>query len=325
MSIILVTGVTGFLGRAIAIMLIRQGYSVVGTGRLTPPFLTGFDNFEYVKVDISDLEGMKEICMAKQPDVIVHCAGIAHQNKFKTIPETAYDRVNHQAAVNLARIAGMVNPNSFFIFLSSICVYGENCSGILNEKGKCNPADAYAKSKFGAESDLNSLFEGGGIRKLDILRLAPVYSLSWRLNLEKRICGPGKLFYLKYGSGRQKLSILSRRNLIDFIRFRIQTDDREQTCSVINVSDFAPSSFAQMIGIINSGFIWRKKPVLTIPLKMVKLLIRIAQFSCPGKRAWIHSCYLKLSQDWVISNQRMLMTGFKPEHTLASVFNSEQE
>lgn len=320
---VLVTGATGFLGRIISKNLCQYGYQVIGTGRSKSPKQRVVKNFEYIKADISDTKTLGKICNDKQPDVIVHCAGIAHQKTFRPLPDILYDKINHHACMNLAEIGGKANPNLYFIFLSSICVYGENDGITFDETDQCNPNSAYAKSKLEAETILKALFETGCIRKLDILRLAPVYEADWRMNLEKRICAPGKWFYFKYGSGQQRLSILARNNLVDFIRYRITADNSKRTCSIMNISDPEPCSFNEMIRLMNSKSIGHRKPVFTIPLQLINIASQIAQFYFPSKKQFISSCHHKLVRDIVINNQRMLETGFKPKYTITNIFETK--
>ncbi len=322
---VLVTGATGFLGWMISKNLCRYGYQVIGTGRSGSPAHKGVKNFEYIKADISDTTTLDKICHDKQPDVIVHCAGIAHQKMFRPLPDTLYDKINYHAAVNLAQIGGKTNPNLYFIFLSSICVYGENGDINVDETDQCNPTSAYAKSKLKAEIRLNALFETGCIRKLDILRLAPVYETDRRINLEKRICAPGKLFYIKYGSGQQKLSVLARKNLVDFIQYRISVDNATRICSIMNISDPEPCSFNEMIRLMNFEPTGHKKPVFTIPLQSINIASQIAQFCFPTKKQFISSCHHKLVRDIVINNQRMLESGFKPKYTIANILQKKHE
>lgn len=320
---VLVTGATGFLGSTISKALCQCGYQVVGVSRSTNTQQKSIENFEHIKVDISDTKTIGKICRDRQPDVILHCAGIAHQKPFRPIPDASYDKINHQAAMMLAKICGKTNPNLYFIFLSSICVYGETGSINFNETNQCDPTSAYAKSKLEAEIKLKALFEAGGIRKLDILRLAPVYDVDWTVNLEKRICSPGKLLYLKYGSGKQRLSVLARKNLVDFILYRIKTDNLKSNCSVMNICDLEPCSFNEMIRIMNSKPKIYRKPVCTIPLQLINVASQIAQFCFPTKKQFISSCHHKLVKDIVINNQRMLATKFKHKYTIASMFNAK--
>ncbi|WP_218576693.1 NAD-dependent epimerase/dehydratase family protein [Desulfobacter latus] len=320
---VLVTGATGFLGQIISRDLCQDGYQVIGISRSKIPKQETLKNFEYIRADISDTKTLAKICNDRQPDVIVHCAGIAHQRMLHPLPDILYDKINHWASMNLAKIAGKANPNLYFIFLSSICVYGEIGCINFNETNQCNPTSSYAKSKLAAETILKVLFQTKCIRKLDILRLAPVYETDWRLNLEKRICVPGNWFYFKYGSGQQKLSILARKNVVDFIRFRIKADNSNHACSIMNISDFEPCSFNDMIRLMNSKSIGHKKPVFTVPFKLINIASQIAKCCFPTKKQFISSCHHKLVRDIVINNQRMLETGFKPRHTITNTFKTK--
>lgn len=320
---VLVTGATGFLGQAISMALSQYGFQVIGTGRSDKLTQKNLKNFEFIKADICDTKMLGKICQERQPDVIVHCAAIAHQKTFHPLPDSLYDKTNHHAAMNLARISGKINPDIYFIFLSSICVYGDACGSNFDETDQCNPTSAYAKTKLAAETKLTALFKNGCIRKLDILRLAPVYEVDFCINLEKRICAPGKRFYLKYGSGRQRLSVLARKNLVNFILYQITVDDKNNTCSTINISDTEPCSFNEMIRVMNSKSIGYKKPVLTIPLQLINMASQLAQFCFPTKKKFILSCHNKLVQDIVINNQRMLKTGFNPKQTLKNIFGTK--
>lgn len=283
---ILVTGSSGFLGRHISMDLCREGHQVIGIGQSKIAKQKDVKNFEYIKADISNTQVLAEICQDKQPDVIIHCAGIAHQRTFRPLPATFYDEINHIASMHLAKLGGKINPNIYFIFLSSICVYGEQCSINVDETHQCNPTSAYAESKLSAETALKKLFKKGYLKKLDILRLAPAYDDGWRINLEKRICGPGKWFYIKYGSGQQKLSVLSRKNLVDFIKYRISTDSLKPTCSIMNISDSVPCSFNEMIGLMNLKSIGNRKPIFTVPLQSVNIASKLAQFCFPSKKIY---------------------------------------
>jgi len=81
--------------------------------------------------------------------VVVHCAGIAHQNIFKPLDKDVYEDINSFATKNLAEIASRVNSKVQFIFLSSSSVYGEmgkKCG--IDETADCHPTSDYAVSKL---------------------------------------------------------------------------------------------------------------------------------------------------------------------------------
>ncbi len=170
-----------------------------------------------------------------------------------------------------------------------------------------------------AEIGLKNICDRDGEKKIDIFRLAPVYDRTWRLNLEKRVFGPKKLFYLKFGSGEQCMSTLSRQNLVDFIRYRIEQCDGPGY-TVFNVCDEKTCSFNEIIHVFQNSGVQPNKMVVKIPLFFVGCLTRGAGLVFPRKAGWINSFYNKLANSLVFDNKRMLAPGFCPKQSMASVF-----
>lgn len=219
------------------------------------------------------------------------------------------------------------NNKVHFIFLSSISVYGENRkkNADVNENSPCFPTTAYAQSKLNAEKSLKEFYENGLLMKLDVFRLAPVYDYNWTLNLDKRVLWPKKLFYLKFGSGEQKMSVLSRDNLCDFIRFRMIENNSNRFCDVFNVTDKYPCSFNQIIKIFKHSKVQTGKLSIKIPLSLVWITTRFAGAIFNNKTKWFYSCYDKVTFDLVFNNTKMIDTGFDPIYNIESVFKRKLE
>jgi len=318
---ILITGASGFVGKALSQKLKIYG-NIIATDRECPT--DGSNQIKYQKVDIANSNHVADLFKSNKPDIVIHCAGIAHQ-KIGSIDLENYLSVNSYATERIAKIAGLSNPDIHFIFLSSISVYGENNNnaGPIIENCECNPTSDYACSKLDAEQRLVGLFEQGRLNKLDILRLAPVYDYEWSLNLERRVLGPWKKFYIRFGLGNQEMSAVSRQNLIAFIE-SLMTANRKlgaRHSNLYNVCDERSYSFNKIIEIFKSSKQHQDKPVLIIPLPIVWILTRIGGLILKSKRSWLHSCYDKLAKDLVFDNTKMLMTGFKPIQTLKEVFD----
>ncbi len=231
-------------------------------------------------------------------------------------------KVNSEATENLARAAALANPDLHFIFLSTISVYGENQTvQPVAEDAECSPSSDYALSKFNATKRLIRLYEEGLLRKLTILRLAPVYDREWRLNLEKRVFAPNKIAYLKFGKGNQKMSALARPNLVEFIEHVIKTATPAKGLEIINVCDLKPYSFKEILDTFKNSGIFSIRPTLTIPLPVVWGVTRTAGIILRNKKGWLHSCYDKLASDLVFDNSKMLQTGFIPRHSLSTIFS----
>ena len=217
----------------------------------------------------------------------------------------------------------------------------------------------YAYSKLDAERRLIALAGEGILRSLIILRLAPVYDRKWSLNLDRRVLAPLNVAYIRFGSGLQKLSALARPNLIDFVEFlirrlhrlleididrcptiaHIDADEnnikkswarqnnlcrqRNSEIYIFNVCDIEAYEFNKVIQIFQNSRIRPTRPVIPVPLPLVWLATRIAGTLFPHKRGWLHSCYDKLASNLVFDNEKMLTTGFRPCHSLETIFGSQ--
>lgn len=318
MKKILITGANGFIGQALIKNLFAKYKIIVFDKDISDIKECGIIS---IKGDILDAPLLKKICDTYVPDVVIHCAGIAHQSINSAMDKKLYDDVNHVATKNLAKSAGKANSKVHFIFLSSISVYGEcHKHKEVTEEDRCCPTTEYARSKLDAEDGLKTFFKDGFIKKLDMLRLAPVYDSIWSLNLEKRVFGPQKIAYLRFGSGKQKMSVLARQNLVDFILYRIENNSKKKFCNVFNVTDKRPCSFNKIIEIFKRSEYQPDTRVFKVPLWFVWMATRLSGILIKGKVKLVHSFYDKLANDLIFDNTRMLNTGFDPKHTIKSVF-----
>ncbi len=369
----IITGAAGFIGRALCDRL-ASGNEIIGID-ITAPQDKAL-NIAWERADLTDPDSMVAICKKYAPDVVIHCAGIAHQ-KVGAVDSATYMRVNSEVTENLAKAAAESNPDVCFVFLSSVSVYGEgphiasrkgakalkieNSNNGVSEDGKCWPSSDYAVSKLDAERRLVALYDEGIIHDLVILRLAPVYDHEWSLNLNRRVFAPGKLAYLRFGSGSQRMSALARPNLVEFIAHivesadgltqrrkgakgtnrRPETGDRENKelengaqktadenyerrgLRIFNVCDVDAYEFDRIIRVFKKSGIQPNRSVISVPLFVVWFATRIAGVFFPKKRGWIHSCYDKLACDLVFDNGRMMGTGFRPVHSLETIFSTK--
>lgn len=319
MKTILVTGAAGFIGRKLCECL-ASGYKVIAFDKITAKGSLQ-NNQIVVEGDIVCEQEIESVCRKYHPDIIIHCAGIAHQKINSSLSADVYDLVNHIATKNLSTIAVKENPDIHFIYLSSVSVYGENHKAQkVIEDDSCCPSTSYAVSKLKAEKSLIKMFDDNILKKLDVLRLAPVYDREWSLNLEKRVFGPRKMCYLRFGSGDQKMSVLSRLNLIDFIAFRLTQNNDSMFCNIFNLCDKIPCSFNQIIDVFKNSKCQPYRWTISIPLGSVWLGTRLLGAIIRNKSTWIYSCYDKLANNLVFDNKKMMDTGFKPIHTLKRVF-----
>ena len=113
-STIFVTGANGFIGSALCNRL--SGYNrVIGIDIKDGSFDS--EKIDREHADLTDWDSVASICEKYSPDVVIHCAGIAHQ-KIGAVDSATYMRVNSEATENLAKAAAKFNPDVIFVFLS---------------------------------------------------------------------------------------------------------------------------------------------------------------------------------------------------------------
>ncbi len=199
---ILLTGASGFLGRAIAHDLTARGHRLRLALRHPDATLPG------EQVLIGDLAGPVDWAPALDGvDTIIHAAAIAHVDG---VDPALHRTVNHEAVTRLATAARVAGVRRF-VFISSIRAQtGATAARVLTEDDEAAPTDAYGQAKLAAERDLEAssldwvalrpvLIHGPGVKgnMATLMRLArlplplPLGSLTGRRSLVsvESVCG----------------------------------------------------------------------------------------------------------------------------------------
>ena len=180
MKRILVTGVSGFLGRYVVLSL-RDRYEVLGTYRRQA---TDVDGCELVCLDVAEAAGVASVCRAFRPDVVVHTAALGDVDACERHPEEAY-RVNVQGAACVAQAAREVSAR--LIHISTDQVY-DGVKGHYDDDDAAHPLMVYGHTKLEGERRVAAI-----CHEAVILRLALMYGWGTpsRLNfvdwLEERL------------------------------------------------------------------------------------------------------------------------------------------
>lgn len=88
----LITGANGFIGSALCRRL-SSNNKVIGVDIEKKP--DGFANIAWEQADISDFNSVAAIYEKHSLGVVIHCAGIAHQN-IVAVDSATYMRVNSE-------------------------------------------------------------------------------------------------------------------------------------------------------------------------------------------------------------------------------------
>ena len=185
---VLVTGATGFVGRAVVTAFARDGRAVRAAVRRPPrpAFAAGIEVAQHPDL----LRSFDWAPLLDGVDQVVHLAGIAHTGGGA--PDL-YDRVNRRATAELAAAAARSGVRHF-VFVSSVRAQtGPSADHALTERDEPAPTDAYGRSKLAAEGAVRAsgvpftilrpaLFYGPGVKGNFALLLRAALS-RWPLPL----------------------------------------------------------------------------------------------------------------------------------------------
>ena len=171
MQRILVTGVSGFLGRYVTLAL-KDRYAVLGTYLSQAVVL---DKCELSRLDLTEAEAVHATFREFRPDVVVHTAALADVDACERYPDAAR-RVNVQGTEAIAQAAAAVGAR--LIYISTDQIY-DGVKRYYDEADVPQPLMAYGWTKLEGERRAAAL-----CRDTVILRLALMYGwgASTRLN-----------------------------------------------------------------------------------------------------------------------------------------------
>lgn len=260
---ILLTGSTGFLGSALALMLESLGQHTVSYALRRVDFANHSRRFI-----VGDINAETNYSKALNGiDVVIHAAAITRVIKGNHL--SLYRTVNVDGTLNLARQASKAGIKRF-IFISSIKTLGESTtnSPSFTEDTLPNPLDFYGSSKYEAEVALKKVAAETGM-ELVIIRPPLVYGPGVRANFNSLLKLCAKPIPLPFGSVNNKRSMIYIGNLVDFIIKCI--DHPAAAGQTLLVSDGKDVSLRYLITVIRSE-LGRSPSVFPIPIAFFKLV-----------------------------------------------------
>lgn len=278
MKKILITGITGNVGSEIADSL-KNEYNIIGTSRKE-----GIVNpFETITCDLSESDQVDQLFL-EHPDIeyVIHCAALAH-NKGTDLSEGAFIKNNLIPTKNLVNTVNSLEKIKSFIYISSISVYGEQHNKTLYlETDECLPQSPYAKTKLQSEQYLKKHAQF----HYSALRLAPVYSSKFLLNVDRRI--RIRDFNYLVGNGDTKLSLCSMETILRVVKHELRKE--KSSSEVFNVADKNPLTYKYLKEKYGS-----KKITVFIPRIAVVLINQLNKRTI--KNQFIQENTLKLLED----------------------------
>ena len=296
MGKILVTGASGFIGRALCRHLEAGSYDVRGLIRGEGKCEPGID---YVKLDLEQAGSLSDVCAGV--DCVVHLAGRAHVlSEACENPIEAFRRANCEASLRLARQA-VESGVRRFIFVSSVGVNGAETSvKPFDESCDSKPHADYARSKSEAEQKLKELLAGTKT-ELVIIRPPLVYGVDAPGNFSRLLRLVATGLPLPMGRINNRRSIVSLDNLVSFIIRCI--GHPAAAGQLFLVSDGEDISTAEMIRALAQGM-KKKNLMFPVPDALLKFSAKLI-----GKEALYVQLYRSLQVD---SSKSRNLLGWQP-------------
>lgn len=210
---VLLTGATGFVGRAVQQRLLADGHY-----DLTIAVRRALSTSSAVRsVQVADLTAETDWAEALQGvDVVIHAAARAHIMRDEVAdPLAEYRKVNVEGTLSLARQAAAAGVKRF-VFVSSIGVNGNLNTKPFTADDEPRPAELYAQSKWEAEQGLWEIAKETG---LEIVMIRPplVYGPNAPGNFGSLVRWISKGVPLPLGAVHNKRSLVALDNLVDLI------------------------------------------------------------------------------------------------------------
>ena len=272
---VLLTGATGFIGKALVAELIQQNFHIsIAVRQKTNLFPDKVKQFL-----VGDF-GSKPDFSASLIDIdcVIHLAGKAHMtNKSKAPVLSEFRKINTELTLSLAKQAIEFGVKRL-VFLSSIGVNGNQANNAFLEGDTPNPQEPYAISKYEAEQGLLKLAKNSSLEVV-IIRPPLVYGNNAPGNFGRLIqwAGAKIILPLPLGAVNNVRSLIAIDNLVSFII--TCTLHPKAANEIFIISDDDNLSTTQLLKKISTAF---NKKALLLPIP-VSWMIFVAKLL--GKEA----------------------------------------
>lgn len=265
----LVTGATGFTGKALCKRLVGDGWDVTAFVRPSPRVAPLRElGIRCLDVDITDRQSVHGAM--PRADRVFH---IAAMFRTEDTDREQFRRVNAHAVENLAAAAGELGVGRF-IHCSTVGVHGHIDNPPADETYRARPNDHYQTTKWEGERVAQRYFDQGlpGV----IVRPGAIYGPGDRrfLKLFKAI-ERGAFFMI--GSGRTLYHLVYIDDLID--GFLLAADKPDVVGEAFIIAGPRYTSIQQMADSV-AAILGKKLPRLKVPLWPVEAAARVCETVC---------------------------------------------
>ncbi|MCF2218030.1 NAD-dependent epimerase/dehydratase family protein [Chryseobacterium sp. PS-8] len=278
---VLFTGANGFLGKNVIPLLQKKNFEVKTFGT---------SNADYIFNITQAITPFKE-----KFDIVFHAAGKAHSVPKTKEEESVFYKVNFEGTKKLCN-ALEENLPEYFVFISTVAVYGKDFGENITEDTPLEGYTPYAKSKLMAEEFLTKWCKEKKV-KLFILRPSLIAGPNPPGNLGDMIKAikSGKYFNIAGGTARKSVFWVE-----DFAEITVKMLGKEG--GIYNVCDDANPAFKEISEKISAKL--NKRSPKSIPFFLAKSMALVGDLL--GNKAPINSLKLKkITDSLIFSNEKI--------------------
>lgn len=272
---VLVTGASGFVGKALCGALLAAGCRVHGTTRAAGDLLPGVERVIWGG-ESSDLANVPPV------EIVVHLAARVHVMRDDADdPMAAFRSANVEMSRKLASWAADRGVKRF-VFMSSIKVNGEatQAGRPFSADDTPQPEDAYAISKLEAERALRAICQASGM-ELVVIRPPLVYGPGVQGNFCSMMRWVKRGIPLPLGAISNRRSLVALDNLVSFTMASLGHPAAAN--QVFLVSDGEPVSTADMLRKIARAY-GQEPRLLAVPQGFLRCGARVIGKSSAAER-----------------------------------------
>lgn len=268
---VVVTGASGFVGRALCRTLVENGHRVTGIVRRAGAVPEGVGEWVYTGSEFADI-GTHWPALARDADCVVHLAARVHVMRDSVAdPDAAFRATNVDGTLRVAEAAHLHGVRRM-VFVSSIKAIAETDGGQpLREDSPAHPEDPYGRSKRDAEIRLRQFGESTGLETV-IVRPPLVYGPEVRANFLRMMDAVSRGMPLPLGAISARRSIVSVDNLADAL-LRCSVDPHAAH-GCFHVADDEAPSVAELLRMVGEA-LDRPARLFPVPLAALRLAGRL--------------------------------------------------
>lgn len=245
-------------------------------------------------------------------DVVIHGIGLAHKVPKTSEDEKKFFEVNVNGTKNLLNKLELSVPK-YFLFISSVSVYGKSDGVLIDENSPLLATDAYGKSKIEAEALVTNWCNKNNVT-CTIFRLPLIVGTNPPGNLGEMIDGIKKGYYFNISGGIAHKSMVLGDDIAKFIIAACKIG------GIYNLTDACHPSFIELSKIISKQL--GKKLPLNLPYWIAKLLALV------GDYVWINAPInsnklKKIISDLTFDDSKARNIGWKPNSVIEYLKNNK--